>query len=167
MFPTSYARSWWFLWIPCPRGRWNRSHTIFVCCQDGAFHVTTFASPSVWHAFLFPPRVLVMNDLAWMWASFLSISPRTTHVRLEASLLMEYTEWNLSKNQTNLLIHRCSKSRRCGALVWHPNSFLQFWTRRDISVEQGMILLSASKVWLSVQRDGGIWSFPTWTRNRA
>ena len=28
-----------------------------------------------------------------------------------------------------------------------------------------MILLSASKVWLWVQRDGGIWSFPTWTRS--
>ena len=29
-----------------------------------------------------------------------------------------------------------------------------------------MILLSASEVWLDVQRDGGIWRFPTWTRNR-
>ena len=29
-----------------------------------------------------------------------------------------------------------------------------------------MILLSAIKVWLWVQRDGGIWSFPTWTGNR-
>ena len=29
-----------------------------------------------------------------------------------------------------------------------------------------MILLSASKAWLWVQRDGGIWSFPTWTRSR-
>ena len=28
-----------------------------------------------------------------------------------------------------------------------------------------MILLSASKVWLWVQRVGGIWSFLTWTRN--
>ena len=28
-----------------------------------------------------------------------------------------------------------------------------------------MILLSASKVWLWVQRDGGIWSFLTWTKN--
>ena len=28
-----------------------------------------------------------------------------------------------------------------------------------------MTLLSASKVWLWVQRDGGIWSFVTWTRN--
>ena len=28
-----------------------------------------------------------------------------------------------------------------------------------------MILLSASKVWLWVQRDGGIWSFLTWTRS--
>ena len=30
-----------------------------------------------------------------------------------------------------------------------------------------MILLSASKVRLVVQRDGGIWSFPTWTKNRS
>ena len=29
-----------------------------------------------------------------------------------------------------------------------------------------MILLSARKVRLVVQRDGGIWSFPTWTRSR-
>ena len=28
-----------------------------------------------------------------------------------------------------------------------------------------MILLSASKVWLWVQRDGGLWSFLTWTKN--
>ena len=28
-----------------------------------------------------------------------------------------------------------------------------------------MILLSASKVWLWVQRDGGIWSFLTWTKS--
>ena len=28
-----------------------------------------------------------------------------------------------------------------------------------------MILLSASKVWLWIQRDGGIWSFLTWTRS--
>ena len=27
-----------------------------------------------------------------------------------------------------------------------------------------MIPLSASKVWLEVQRDGGIWSFQTWTK---
>ena len=30
-----------------------------------------------------------------------------------------------------------------------------------------MILLSASRVWLGFQRDGGIWSFPTWTKNRS
>ena len=29
----------------------------------------------------------------------------------------------------------------------------------------GMIPLSASKVWLWVQRDGGFWSFLTWTKN--
>ena len=28
-----------------------------------------------------------------------------------------------------------------------------------------MILLSASRVWLGFQRDGGIWSFLTWTKN--
>ena len=28
-----------------------------------------------------------------------------------------------------------------------------------------MILLSASKVWLWVQRDGGLWSFLTWTKS--
>ena len=30
-----------------------------------------------------------------------------------------------------------------------------------------MILLSARKVWLWVQRDGGIWSFLTWTKNHS
>ena len=30
MFPTSYARSWWFPWFSYPRGRWNRSHAIFA-----------------------------------------------------------------------------------------------------------------------------------------
>ena len=33
------------------------------------------------------------------------------------------------------------------------------------SVESGVILLSASKVWLWVQRDGGMWSFLTWTKS--
>ena len=51
MFPTSYARSWWFLWTPHPRGRWNRSHAIFLHCQDESFLRTTFASPSAWRAF--------------------------------------------------------------------------------------------------------------------
>ena len=37
-------------------------------------------------------------------------------------------------------------SRRCGVLVWRPNSFLYFWVRPYLSVEQGMILLSATKV---------------------
>ena len=34
-----------------------------------------------------------------------------------------------------------------------------------ISVEDGTILLSASKIWLWVQRDGGTWSFLNWTQN--
>ena len=50
MFPTSHARSWWFLKIPYRQGRWNRSLAIFERFQDGAFRQTTFASPSAWRA---------------------------------------------------------------------------------------------------------------------
>ena len=46
----------------------NRSLAIFVHCQDGAFHATTFSSPSAWHSFPFCPTVLAIDDLAWMSA---------------------------------------------------------------------------------------------------
>ena len=42
------------------------SLAIFVRFQDGAFHQTTFASPSAWRAFPLFSRVLAINDLAWM-----------------------------------------------------------------------------------------------------
>ena len=53
----------------------------------------------------------------------LSVSLRTTCVRLEVSLLTEQTEWNLSKNQTNLLIHEHSNDHRC------PRKSLWFFPR--------------------------------------
>ena len=59
---------------------------MFVRYQDGAFHVTTFASPSAWHSFPFSPRALAINGLAWMLTAVLSISPRTTYIRLEVFL---------------------------------------------------------------------------------
>ena len=45
--------------------------------------MTTFASPSAWRAFPFSPRVLAINDLAWMSAVFSLISLRTTYIRFE------------------------------------------------------------------------------------
>ena len=89
-----------------------------------------------------------------MLAAVLSVSLRTPYISLDGSLLMELTEWKLSNNQTNLLTHRYFNNHRCVALAWHPNSYEQFWRRQAISVEQGMILLSAREVWLWVQRDG-------------
>ena len=56
---------------------------------DGAFHATTFASPSAWHSFPFSLRVLTINDLVWMWAVFSLISHRTTYIRLEVLLPIE------------------------------------------------------------------------------
>ena len=40
---------------------------------------------------------------------FLSISTRTTYVRLEVSHFMEWIEWTLSNNQIYLLTHRYSQ----------------------------------------------------------
>ena len=95
------------------------------------------------------------------------VSPRTTYIRLEVSLPMEWT-----------LCETCPWIRQISWSIDIPiivdAAFLhniQVCLRSVletsyISVEQGMILFSASKVWLVVQRDGGIWSFPTWTKNR-
>ena len=76
MFPISYEHSWWFLWIPCPPGQWNRSLAIFVRSPDGAFHWTTFASPPAWHSFPLFYRFLAINYLAWMSSIFSFIWPR-------------------------------------------------------------------------------------------
>ena len=62
MFPTSHARSWCFLWIPYPRGRWNGSHAIFVRFLSGAFPQTTFAFPSALNSFPLTSRALAMVD---------------------------------------------------------------------------------------------------------
>ena len=78
---------------------------IFRHYRVSVFHVTTFTSPSTGHFFPILSRALAINDLAWMSLAVLSVSPGTTYIRLEVSLLKEKTEWNLSKNQTNLLIH--------------------------------------------------------------
>ena len=62
MFPTSYARSWWFLWILCPRGRWNKFLAIFVHCRGESFLQTTSASPSAWHSF---PLTSITLAIGW------------------------------------------------------------------------------------------------------
>ena len=75
-------------------------------------------------------------------------------------------EWNLSKNQPNLLTNQYSNNHRCGVLAWHPSfGVYSFGDVKAFSVKQWMILVSASKAWLWVQRDGGEWSFLTWTEN--
>ena len=79
MSPISYEHSWWFLWIPYPPGQWNRFLAIFVHSPDGAFHSTTFASPSAWHSFPLFSRFLAINDLAWMSAVF-SLSLPGPHI---------------------------------------------------------------------------------------
>ena len=90
MFPISCEHSWWFLWIPCPPGQWNKSLAIFLRYQDGAFHSTTFASPSAWHSFPFYLRFLDRKDLDWMSYVFSLISLRTTYIRLEVLLPIEW-----------------------------------------------------------------------------
>ena len=52
----------------------HRYLAIFVRYRDGAFHVTTIASPSAWHSFPLCPRVLATNDLAWISAVFVVIT---------------------------------------------------------------------------------------------
>ena len=48
-FPISCEHSWWFHWIPCPQGQWNRFLVIFLHYRDLVIHVTTFTSPSAGH----------------------------------------------------------------------------------------------------------------------
>ena len=58
-----------------PQFLWIRSLAILVRYQDGAFQVTTFASPSAWRAFPLTSIALAIDDLAWMSAVFLLIFP--------------------------------------------------------------------------------------------
>ena len=50
------------------------------------FHWTICASPSAVHSFPISSRVLDINDLVWMLPAVLSVSHRTTYIRLEVSL---------------------------------------------------------------------------------
>ena len=117
VFPISCEHFWCFLWIPCPQGQWNKFLVIFWYYRVSVFLLTIFASPSAGHFFPILPRALAINDLAWMLLAVLSVTTRTTYIRLEVSHLIKWTEWNLSKKQTNLLIHRYSNSHRCGFLA--------------------------------------------------
>ena len=78
---------------------------------------------------------------------------------------IEKIVWTLSKDLTSLETHRYSNNHQCASPARHPNSYELFWLRQCITVEKEMIPLSASKVWLGVLRDGGIWSLLTWTKN--
>ena len=49
--------------------------------RDEFFHVAIFASPSAWRSFPYSPRVLAINDLAWMSTVFSFIPHRTTFIR--------------------------------------------------------------------------------------
>ena len=121
VFPF-FQHSWWFLWTPCPQGQWNRFLVIFMHYRALVFQLPISASPSALHFLPISSRVLAINDLAWMSLAVLSVSfPDRTNIRLEVSYL-EWTEWNLSTNQTNLLIHRYSNSHRCCFLAKHPSS---------------------------------------------
>ena len=88
MFPTSYARSWWFPWIPYPRGRWNKFHAIFLRFQDESFLQTTFAFPSAWvnemifHLSLQCGLRRSCKDIHHFWCC---------HLRRRRSLLSEYS----------------------------------------------------------------------------
>ena len=58
-FPAMWS-SWW------SQGQWNRYLAIFVRYPDGAFHWTTFASPTAWRASPLTSRALAIDNLAWM-----------------------------------------------------------------------------------------------------
>ena len=53
------------------------------------FQLPIYASPSAWRALTFLSIVLAINDLAWMSLAVLSVSSRTTYIRLEWSKLSE------------------------------------------------------------------------------
>ena len=59
------------------------------------------------------------------------------------------------------MIHRYSNNQSMRPFLHNVYVCMRsFWRRQCISVEQGLILISASKVWLWVQRDGGYMKFP-------
>ena len=62
---------------------------IFWHYRVSVFHWTIYASPSAQHFFPISARVLAINDLAWMLLAVLSVSLRTTKIRLEVSLVIE------------------------------------------------------------------------------
>ena len=81
---------------PCPQGQWNKFLVIFWHYRVLVFHLTIPASPSAWHFFPILSRVLAINNLAWMLAAVLSVSPDHIYPS-EVFLPIELTEWNLSK----------------------------------------------------------------------
>ena len=70
-------------------GTRNKFLVIFLHYRVHVFQATTFASPSAWHFFPISSRVLAINNLAWMLTVLLSVSPKTTHLRLEVFLPIE------------------------------------------------------------------------------
>ena len=167
MFPTSHARSWWLLWIPCLPSRWNRSLTIFVRFQDGTCHWTTFASPSAWHVF-----PLTSRALAWMIWPGCKLLSRQSPPGPPISVGRFFFQWSK-------LCETCPRIRQVSRpidilIIIDALLLLDIQIRMSSSGyvnvfqwKKEMTLLSASKVWLGVQRDGGIWSFLKWTKSRS
>ena len=60
-----------------------------------------------------------------VWQSFesLSISPRTTNILSEVSLLVEWISWILSKSLTNDCLNRLSKNPQFSFLELHPDQY--------------------------------------------
>ena len=70
-------------------------------------------------------------------------------------LSMRWIVWTLSMNRTDLLTHQCSNNHRCGFLA---KVIRAAPVTSKYFIGMGMIFLSAWRVWLLVQRDGGKWS---------
>ena len=90
MFPISYARilDGFFEFLVLRVDEIDSSQ--FSC----VFKMELFIRPlllllQLGISFPFSPRVLAINDLAWMSAVFSLISPRTTYIRLEVFLPIE------------------------------------------------------------------------------
>ena len=106
--PTSAVHSWWSLWIPYPQDQWSKFLSALL-----HFRASVFLLPN----FEFLDILLQISSHK---SSSLEVACRFVNLHPDhmypwwSFSLRKWIVWSLSKNQTNLLIHRYSNNYRCG-----------------------------------------------------
>ena len=148
----------------CPQGQWNKFLVIF---RDNGVLVLHWTGSCFSFILAFLPNFTQSSGHEWsgLDVNCFLVSLHPDHI---------FPSGGFSSNRVNRVKPEQESDKCLDPSMFQRSSMRRllfniqirscsFWIRQWISVEKGMILLSASKVWLWVQRDGGIWSFLTWT----